>query len=505
MTTDHIDAFLPFTLKKEQNVYNDNGNNISSDNVNDFSSVSLPTLSINDYIIDDESNNEFLRLTPMVRAVYLTYLVKCLLNNYTTYYNRNDNNIPSVQVKKCADQMELHAVQLALEANLYRQNMLRMIADVRSHTVEKKIYKQLVMFLEKPKDRIDCAVQTDDTWMDLAEMYRINVQNVSITSVIDCEKPLQVALPVTNSNSFCKSESVTKDSNNEIDILQSRYVAKDESNSASQEIEIQDEIDSHIMDNISVRNDENSQDSLLQHMQDMFCESDDSSDITRLIEKHSGVTKANIDKEINKMCSEADTIATSNLFHVPLDSNVSKLNVAKVNTNEGRLSFNRYKEIQSKKSIKPKKINVTEAVEIKSKQKISAIWFVERVHQVSKLKAKMTELSLTNYQRHRRIKKKFLILFGEFEEEEMMPDSPICIEEHLSACKERIAPWIVKYLMPFYKKKIKDRQLFKAVAKYIADMLILENTFPEQECVNKYIEDYFKNKKFIKTKQDIYL
>ena len=121
----------------------------------------------------------------------------------------------------------------------------------------------------------------------------------------------------------------------------------------------------------------------------------------------------------------------------------------------------------------------SETVENKHKRRINSIWFVERVYQVSKLKAKMTELSLKDYRRHGRVKEKFIELFGETDDEEMMPDSPICIEEHLTACKERIAPWIVKHLMPFYKKRrIKDRQLFKIVAKHVADMLIIENTFP---------------------------
>lgn len=364
------------------------------------------------------------------------------------------------------------------------------------------MYKKLVIFLEAPKDRIDIAIQTDDTWMNLEEA---NTQNESVTS--NYEKPSQMALSTMNSSNFCKSGSVTEDSDDETDTRMLQSAAKEESNDASH-IGFNDQVDSRITDSVPVRNeDENSQDSLLQHMQDMFCESDDSSDLTRLIEKHSGVTKANIDKEINKICSEADIGAGSNLFRVPLGNNVSRPDVAKVNTSEGKISFSRYKEMQSKRlSVESKRINANEIVESKRKQKTSAIWFVERVHQVSKLKAKMTELSLTNYRRQGRIKEKFLRLFGESEEEEMMPDSPICIEEHLPACKERIAPWIVKYLMPFYKKRrIKDRQLFKAVAKYIADMLIIENTFPEQECVSKYIEGYFKNKRFIKTRQDIYL
>ncbi|XP_011066032.1 PREDICTED: uncharacterized protein LOC105153092 isoform X2 [Acromyrmex echinatior] len=467
--TDHIDASLLFTLKKEQNVYNDS--DVISDNIDDFSFMPLPPLSNDNPVIVNEFNNEFLRLTTMVRAVYLSYLHKCLLNNYTTCFKEND--VPSIKVKKCADQMELHAVQLALETSIYRQNMLKMIDDVKSHTMKKKAYKKLIIFLEASKNKSDIAVQTDDTWMD---SERTNIQDVSITF----------------------------NYTNETDTQMLQNIAKD-SNDASHGFNHQ--MDSHVMDNISVRNeDENSQDSLLQHMQDMFCESDDSSDLTRLIEKHSGVTKANIDKEINEICSEADIVVDTNLFNVPISNNVSRPNAAKVNTSEGRISFSRYKELQSKKTIKSKGININETVESKQKQKINAIWFVERVHQVSKLKAKMTELSLTNYRRHGRVREKFLRLFGEFEEEEMMPDSPVCIEEHLSACKERIAPWIVKYLMPFYKKRrIKDRHLFKAVAKYITDMLIIENTFPEQECVSKYIESYFKNKRSIKIKQDIYL
>ncbi|KYN02763.1 hypothetical protein ALC62_06563 [Cyphomyrmex costatus] len=385
--------------------------------------------------------------------------------------------------------MELHAVQLALEASIYRQNMLRMIDDIRSHTVKKKAYKKLVIFLETSKDRTDIAVQTDDTWIDTE---RTNIQNVSIKLN---EKPLQTVLPTMNSNNFFKSESVMENFNDgipsidtkETDMQSLQSIAIEDSNDASQEFNYQ--MHSHITDNVSVRHEgENSQDSLLQHMQDMFCESDDSSDLTRLIEKHSGVTKANIDKEINKICSEADIVVDPNLFNVSINNYVSKPNVAKISTSKGRISFSHYKEMQSKKAIKLKGFNTNETVESKQKQKINAIWFVERVHQVSKLKAKMTELSLTNYRKHGRIKETFLRLFGEFEEEEMMPDSPICIEEHLPACKERIAPWIVKYLMPFYKKRrIKDRQLFKAVAKYITDMLIIENTFPGEPLIDPIV------------------
>lgn len=492
MTTDRIS--LPFALKKGQNVCNDSDDDINLDDIDDFLSMPVPPPSMNNSVFVDESNNEFLRLTAMVRAVYLSYLHKCLLGNYITCYKQRDADILNVEIKKCADEMELHAVRLALEATLYRQNMLRMIEDIKSHTVKKKAYKKLVIFLETSKDKIDVAVQTDDMWSDLHEVDNTRNDNIQYVTP-DCEE----ALETVNSDNSHISENILKNIDDEMDTQMLQETIKEESNDTSQEHE--DQSDFQMMDDVTVirKEDDNSQDSLLQHMEDMFCESDDSTDITKLIEKHSGVTKANIDKEINKICLEAD----SNLFGIPQNDNIPKPKIAKVSTSERKVSFSRYKELQSRKA---KETNGNEIDESKQKQRINAIWFVERVHQVTQLKAKMTELSLTNYRKHGKIKEQFLELFGECEDEEMMPESPICIEDYLPACKERIAPWIVKYLMPFYKKRrIKDRQLFKTVAKYIADMLIIENTFPEQECVSKYIESYFKNKKFIKTKQDIYL
>lgn len=59
--------------------------------------------------------------------MYLSYLHKCLLTNYATYYKKKNEDIPNVEVKRCADQMELNAIRLALEATLYRKSMLKMV------------------------------------------------------------------------------------------------------------------------------------------------------------------------------------------------------------------------------------------------------------------------------------------------------------------------------------------------------------------------------------------
>ncbi|XP_076653500.1 uncharacterized protein LOC143359456 [Halictus rubicundus] len=535
---------ISFPLKRERDEFDIlDTDDDSLEDINNLLSISLPSLSTNKFQFPTDPNDEFLRLTTKVRAIYYSYLHKCLLTNYILYYKDKDKDISCEQLKKCANQMELYAVRSSLEASLYRQNMLKMISDVKSYTLDKKAYKKLVIFLETPPTKVDVGVQTINSWAELEKID--NIQSICITSNCEelyCEEQepvLKVEADVTDTNkiqkeisdpcSFNNTASPTVNSTCCNDIEQSTLKIKSDEELtdtmavddkiAKEEYDIfnctQDNSNTQMLNNpSSIQNeDENSQDSLLQHMEDMFCDSDDSSDLMTLIEKHSGVSKANVDKEINKICLETNSLfpLTSNgSACIPESNDSTKLNVRSnnvkpSNVNTGKYSFSYYKEMKNREANKLLGVE-DETPETKQKRRMHSIWFVERVYQVSKLKAKMTELSLQNYRKHVRVKEKFLELFGESDDEEMMPDLPICIEEHLTACKERIAPWIVKHLMPFYKKrKIKNRQLFKVVAKHIANMLIIENTFPEQDCVSKYIETYFKNKKFIRTKQDVYL
>lgn len=64
MITDCIDAFSPpfAELKNEQNAY-DNDSDINLDKIDDFLPMSFLSLSMNDSVILDEPNNEFLHLT----------------------------------------------------------------------------------------------------------------------------------------------------------------------------------------------------------------------------------------------------------------------------------------------------------------------------------------------------------------------------------------------------------------------------------------------------------
>ncbi|XP_020289609.1 uncharacterized protein LOC109857570 [Pseudomyrmex gracilis] len=510
MTADNFNTSSSFTLKTEQTVRDDDlsDDDIFMEHIDKLSFMPLPSISINNNALIFDQSNEYLRLTTMVRNTYLSYLHKCLLNNYETCYEeREDDEMSAVKIKKCADQMELHAVRLALESQLYRENMLRLIKDIKSHTINRKAYKTLVIFLEEPRNTFDVAVQTDkSTWMDVHEIETARGTCISPND----EKMSPTASLTLNLSSIFENTNVSEDFNNETEVQQTEFLDNTltmDFNNASQRTEVSTA--PQLTNDITfVKNeDEDSQDSLLQHMEDMFGESDDSSDLTKLIEKHSDCTKvnSNVNNETNQKCLETDIDDLNNIWGVSETTTIPS--VKRVNAN--KLSFRSYKERQRRNKLNKANRDKSDEHDNVSdqQQRINAVWFVERVHQVSKFKAKMTELSLRNYRKHRKIKEKFFYLFGECgDDDELMLDSPICIEDYLPACKDRIAPWIVKYLMPFYKKRrIKNRHLFKAVAKYITDMLIIENTFPEETSVSKYIKDYFKSGKCIKIKQDIFL
>lgn len=423
--------------------------------------------------------------------------------------------------------------------------ILFQIADIKTSTQRSKMHKKLTMFLETPPNKADAAVQTSEDYTCAPTVCHstnpakdVHIQSAFVTSNYDeslaptetreASKNLDdriSALLNTESSGIppkietkdkpvygakkreARKTRVQRDAGKKfVDERKKREIHQSIVEALPVKVEeplaitgVETAAEKQPFDNNRVYNDmqdifgndegnaeparveEESQDSLMQHLEDMFCESDDSSDLMTLIEKHSGVSKANVDSEIGKMCPEESIIAQP----IAPKFSGSKGLGEKTSDDSGesstkrKLSFSSYKKMKKRAMGEPDSPPPEETFEERQVRKVKGIWFVERVHQVSRLKAKMMELSVTNYRKHGRLRQKFIELFGDSDEEEMMPESPIHIEEHLAACKERIAPWVVKHLMPFYTKGvIRDRLLFKTVAKHIADMLIIENTFP---------------------------
>ncbi|XP_034939467.1 uncharacterized protein [Chelonus insularis] len=542
-----MDLPLPFNIKKEKDerISEIESAEFYSEDNDSMCSLLQPLIFDNDCFSKADAKDEFLQLTSLVRRVYFSYLHKSIINNYNTCCTAiKEKKISKAELKRCASLLELNAVKASLATSLYRQAMLKTISDIKDNTNQRKIHSKLAIFLDSSPKTVDVSVQTsfdvspiEATYLNMQQntqsLYNSDIQqfeneskcDVSLleknqTNIIDeiekeikvneedkWDKKDKVELLDTSSNKDDEMNNIEdcKNNNKKVTIV---------NNSVSDNTNVPDIFDEETL--IDVRSttqneDQESRDSLIENLENMFGESDDSSDLMTLIEKHSGVSKTNMDKEISKMCTETSTATTkNNASSVKMTKKLEikeNTSVDQQHSGKRKLSFSNYQKLKKRAVDESGNSLPEENKEDLIMKKKKGIWFVERVHQVLKLKNKMMELSVKNYRKHGRLRAKFIELFGESEEEEeMMPESPIHIEEHLTACRERIAPWVVKYLMPYYNKKmIQDRLLFKAVGKHISDMLLIENTFPEEECVNQYIKNFFRNKPIIKSEADIYV
>ncbi|XP_043471499.1 uncharacterized protein LOC122504444 [Leptopilina heterotoma] len=499
--------------------------------LNKKSSLSIPTINDKNFANNADFKDNFLRLQSMVRQVYFSYLYKSLLSNYAISCTTNSIEDFDCRVKNCASQMELFAVRNALETSLYRKAMIKLISEVKEHTNEQKLYKSLMSFLTSTPEKSDVAVQTDQvvaTYLknEPMDISPANEDNIPIThgdsllkhcddQIVESTTKIESLSNDLDSNSqdYTKTKSEHQssqvetclDSRNECESIFNNDAECQRTTSKNGDVNSQSKLlngnstvnmtSKNILNESTISKADDSQDSLFQTMEDMFCESDDSSDLMTLIEKHSSSSNQ-LENSISQTTLEIDPENPKNSVDKKFklqeckrktSSNISCLKAKKRNVRSSPVGFNDLKSSKFRK-------------------KVNEIWLVERVHQSSKLKSKMLEISLLNYRKYGRIKDKFIALFGESDDEDSMPESPVCIEEHLQACKERIAPWIVKHLTPFYnQRRISSRELFKTICRHATDMLIINNTFPDEASVEHYMKDFFRNKKSINTEADIYL
>lgn len=151
--------------------------------------------------------------------------------------------------------------------------------------------------------------------------------------------------------------------------------------------------------------------------------------------------------------------------------------------------------------------DIVDMKESKRKKLKDSIWPCELHMQRLRYRNVMLEIADKGMRHHEKVRKCLLELFGEdSDDEELCCYSPsIELDETLmGSCKTRIAPWVVAALMPPLKEgRIASRQLFKKLAKRLAESILLENQYPDYGEIKMYVEYYFQKKEMIHTIEDI--
>lgn len=135
------------------------------------------------------------------------------------------------------------------------------------------------------------------------------------------------------------------------------------------------------------------------------------------------------------------------------------------------------------------------------KNKIKTVdWRLEKNIQVYNLYLRYSQLSEEN-----RIKNEiiFVDLFGENSEDE--EDSDYCSYSlYYTSCIERISPWVVKYLMPYYRQhRIIGRDVFKKLGLHVSKLIIEKVEYPDEGLVQFLVSKFFSNSMIYTCESDI--
>ncbi|XP_055547331.1 uncharacterized protein LOC129731384 [Wyeomyia smithii] len=440
------------------------------------------------------------RLTGKVRNHYLNYLENLLARNYKTWSDTIDSldNVmfTSSEIKRCAESIELKAVKSCMIVSLYRSYILNIITQIRKETNELNLHSHLINMKFTPKfvkkELCSVAVQTEPSVSGPCHLEssimevngEVPLYDTSLDEKIrHFKKKLHFNEPNTLS---CKKRR--KDQRKKINKDDRRLAATDRIDKRKSKLSATRENSNQLYEDVQPvtsnicsaepildRNDSND-DQIMRELEAMFEMEDNGNifdscenqvQIKAIINEIEQFDPPNLDKKDGMLASRDD--------HLPSPRLKQSLN--------DKHSFT-----------VPKKVLENTEAHVEDLKK--SLWLCELHMQKMRLRDLLSNIADNNYFRYERIQARFIVLFGDFEheEDELGPYSPsIELNDVLVAsCRQRIAKWVVQALMkPLNDGLIGNRFLFKKLAKHIADGIIFQNQYPDQQFIKNYVLDYF--------------
>ncbi|KAM3961216.1 uncharacterized protein ACR2FA_004770 [Aphomia sociella] len=438
-------------------------------------------------------------LISKVRKHYMDYIIKMLSINYENNQRLLNKNIylPSA-IWRCAKKIEMTAAQTCMVVQLYRKNITSVIKDLKNDTTNGKLNKKLYDCLRKPADN-EKKVQTIGTSNDCTCPCVCNQR----------KRPRSTAPPNLYANKYPKyTENTEQTSNNlnkqftipVIENLQAEnpkvvlpnnpeealYKTQSSSDLLKQEL-----VSSKPLTRMSVESQDS--DDLMLQLEKLFQGDPNDDDLFEGTLCDSYDVTAYIDKKCDNILNKGDqiinqkqeTIIENHAAQIKsLDERLESLAGLLVSNNSEESALQQKQELQ------------------KSKNKFSK-WLCEEYFLKLQLYELLDQIRDCNRKKYIRIKEKMLDLFGDDSDDENVMSPLDETPDFVISCKERIAPWVVKLLTPYYiKGRIRGKALFKALAKHLIRLIYQCSRYPSEYEVHSFVSDFLANHKMIRCEAD---
>ncbi|CAG9568016.1 unnamed protein product [Danaus chrysippus] len=147
--------------------------------------------------------------------------------------------------------------------------------------------------------------------------------------------------------------------------------------------------------------------------------------------------------------------------------------------------------------------NETNSQCTKTKNNRVSKWLCEEYFMKIKLYELLDQIRDSDRKKLARIKQRLEELFGDVSDDEDMVSPLDESPELIMSCKERITPWVVKILTPYYVNgRIRGKALFKALAKHLIKLIYQCSKFPYEYEVESFIKDFLNNHRMIRCEAD---
>ncbi|XP_039759958.1 uncharacterized protein LOC120633706 [Pararge aegeria] len=407
-------------------------------------------------------------LISKVRKHYMEYLIKLLAVNYEKNQKLLNKNIylPSA-IWRCAKMIEMSAAQASMVVQIYRNSISEVIKGLKKSTSNSLLYRKLYECLhyapENEKKTQTTNSRSKDCNCQCSCNQRKKMKRIS-ESPIDMSKNLE--LPNSNNVLAQIPNNIVIHPNTDINMVNHSSSPK---NNTRTSIDIQDS------------------DEIMLQLDKLFQGEETDEDLF-----HSALCMTDNSK-INDESAMPSNIKAHQV-NLPIQQNqeTQKCFDERLALISGILVNNPENSAQH-----PVHCTIKKSIARTSK------WLCEEYFQKVKLYELLDQIRDNDRNKFRRVKQRLLDLFGDDSDDEGVVSPLEESHDFVTSCKERMAPWIVKILTPYYiKGRIKGKNLFKSLVKHLIRLIYQCSKYPHEYEVLSFIKDFLDAHKVIRCEAD---